>query len=333
MMHDCHKIEERFVDLIFNEVTTEQRAEILAEVESCSSCRVQVESYKATLAMFGDAAKLMMPEENYWNGYERRLRSRLAEEERPVAKQRWFSAIGEFFRQPAWALATIALILVALFIWSALRPSIVSNEASSIQSNSVNPASIVAESLVKQEPKPGIQQPGESKEQTKPIRAGSRNHDERQGIAGNIKPKANESRQPEAPASLTTEAQASLIASAIDAETIKHFEKTQMLLRSFRNLPADHNAASVEIADERERSRALLFQNILLRREANVKGVAPVEEVLNNVEPVLIDIANLPDKAPPAEIRAIRERIQRREIVATLQIYLTKPAIVGTITE
>src|SRR5262249_52979551 len=148
-----------------------------------------------------------------------------------------------------------------------------------------------------------------------------------------INPKVNEKPQPEAPASLTTEAQASLIASAIDAETIRHFEKTQMLLRSFRNLPMGKDAASVEIADEKERSRALLFQNILLRREASVKGIAPVEEVLNNVEPVLIDIANLPDKAPPADIRAIRERIQRREIIATLQVYLSKPAVVGTITE
>ena len=332
-MHDCHKMEERLLDLVFDEVTAEQQAEMLAQVENCSSCRAQVESYKATLATFDKAAKLMMPDESYWGSYESRLRSRLAEEDRPAARQRWFSAIGEFFRQPAWALATIALIFIALFIWSALRPSIVSNEATSLQSNKVNLPSKVAESLVKQQAVAEIHPPPKSKEPVKQIHGGSRNHDERQMIANHIKPKANEVQQSEAPASLTTEAQASLIASAIDAETIRHFEKTQMLLRSFRNLPTGKDAASIEIADERERSRSLLFQNILLRREANVKGVTPIEEVLSNVEPVLIDIANLPDKAPLSEIRAIRERIQRREIVATLQVYLTKPAIVGTITE
>lgn len=332
-MHDCRKIEERLLDLVFDEVTAGQHAEILAQVENCSSCRTQVESYKVTLATFDNAAKLMVPDESYWSGYESRLRLRLAEEERPAARQRWFSVIGEFFRQPAWALATIALIFIALFIWSVLRPSILSNQASSLESNPVNLAGKLAESLIKQQAVAEIHSPPKSQEAARQIRGSSRSHDERQMTVENIRPKANEIQQPEAPANLTTETQASLIASAIDAETIRHFEKTQMLLRSFRNLPADHNAASVEIADERERSRALLFQNILLRREANIKGVAPIEEVLSNVEPVLIDIANLPDKAPPAEIRAIRERIKRREIVATLQVYLTKPAIVGTITE
>jgi hypothetical protein len=331
MMHDCRKIEERLLDLVFDEVSAEQQAEIFAQVENCSSCRAQVESYKATLTTFDEAAKLMMPEESYWVGYESRLRSRLAEGERPATKQGWFSAIGDFFRQPAWAVATIALILVALFLWNATRSSIVSKEATSVESNAGNPPNIMTATT-------GDKEPGEKaliipKPSNHSRRGSYHLQQERPMVAEKPKPKASGSQQPEAPASLTTEAQASLIASAIDAETIRHFEKTQMLLRSFRNLPAGHNAASIEIADERERSRSLLFQNILLRREANVKGVAPIEEVLNNVEPVLIDIANLPDKAPPAEIRAIRERIQRREIVATLQVYLTKPAIVGTITE
>ena len=206
-----------------------------------------------------------------------------------------------------------------------------SKEAASVESNAGNPTNIVIATTGDKES--GVKAPPIPKSNNHPMRSSSRDHEERQLIANRMKPKMNEQLQPEASTNLTTEAQASLIASAIDAETLRHFEKTQMLLRSFRNLPAGKDAASIEITDERERSRALLFQNILLRREANVKGVAPIEEVLSNVEPVLIDIANLPDKAPPAEIRAIRERIQRREIVATLQVYLTKPAIVGTITE
>ena len=43
--------------------------------------------------------------------------------------------------------------------------------------------------------------------------------------------------------------------------------------------------------------------------------------VLGSLEPFLIDIANLPDKAPPSEVRQIKDRVQRTEIVAELRSY------------
>ena len=332
-MHDCRKIEERLIDLVFDELSEDQRKEIHAEVESCSHCRAQVESYYATLTTFDEAASLMMPEENYWNGYEARLRSRLAAEIRPNVQQQWTSALNGFFRQPAWALATVAMILAALFMWAALRLSVTGNEAYSSQNNVVNLADKVLANAGKAVLGTGIQPPVIPKGQNKQVRGGSSHPLERQMIVKREKFRQPENLQSESPASITTEVQASFVASAIDAETMRHFEKTQMLLRSFRNLRPDSDKVSVEIADEKQRSRALLFQNILLRREASAKGFLPVEEVLSNVEPVLIDIANLPDKAPPEEIRAIRERIQKRDIVTTLQVYLSKPAVIGAITD
>ena len=95
-----------------------------------------------------------------------------------------------------------------------------------------------------------------------------------------------------------------------------------MLLRSFRNArPADAGRrASSDIAYDKRQSKKLLYQNIVLRREAASRGNLPVESLLDSLEPILIDIANLPDKPAPADVREINERMRRKNLVAMLQI-------------
>ena len=96
--------------------------------------------------------------------------------------------------------------------------------------------------------------------------------------------------------------------------TLEHIEKSQMLLRSFRNAPED-------IAVERQRFQKLLNRNVLLRCEAIVKGNLLEEEVLTSLEPILIDITNLPDGASPEDMRSITETMKKTEIVAMLRVY------------
>jgi hypothetical protein len=59
----------------------------------------------------------------------------------------------------------------------------------------------------------------------------------------------------------------------------------------------------------------------MLRREAESSGKFPAKSVLGSLEPFLIDIANLPDKAKPTDVRQITDRVQRTEIVAELRSY------------
>jgi len=112
-------------------------------------------------------------------------------------------------------------------------------------------------------------------------------------------------------------------------ETLKHLEQSQLLLRSFRNASSSTNEAAPDIAYERQQSRKLLYRNILLRRDAAAKGNLPIEDALNSLEPVLLDIANLPLKPSPDDVRSIKERIQKNEIVAELQIYAARTSSVG----
>ncbi|HXG63727.1 MAG TPA: hypothetical protein VNO70_01385 [Blastocatellia bacterium] len=130
-------------------------------------------------------------------------------------------------------------------------------------------------------------------------------------------------RKPVTPAPAVVEdSSAQLIATGfLDEETIKHLEKAQLLLIAFRNLPASPDEANADLAYEKEKSRRLLNQNARLLQEARVKHNLPAEELLGSLEPLLLDIANLSDQPSAEEINAIKDRMQKKEMVATLQVY------------
>jgi len=101
--------------------------------------------------------------------------------------------------------------------------------------------------------------------------------------------------------------------------TAKHFEQSEVLLRSFRNVRST-DTARPEIAYERQRAQKLVYQNILLRREADASGDVQVTSLLDSLEPILLDIANLPDRPHEDDVRLIKERMQRKNLVALLQV-------------
>lgn len=106
-----------------------------------------------------------------------------------------------------------------------------------------------------------------------------------------------------------------------DAETARYVEKAQMLLRWFKNSSLPEDETFLDISYEKQRSRELLNENVLRRRDAETQGNLPTEELLSSLEPFLLDIANLPDKPSPDEVRSIKERIQKKEIIAALALH------------
>jgi hypothetical protein len=103
-------------------------------------------------------------------------------------------------------------------------------------------------------------------------------------------------------------------------EIARHVERAELLLRSFRNvrLPATNRA--LDVSYEKEDARKLLYRNIALRRDADGRGDQPATEILNTLEPILLDIANLPGRARARDVRSIEQRMEKKEIVATLQV-------------
>jgi hypothetical protein len=104
-------------------------------------------------------------------------------------------------------------------------------------------------------------------------------------------------------------------------DTADHIAQAQNLLRTIRSIhPAGEND-EVDVTYEKAMSRRLLDENVVLRRDAETSGKYPVKALLGDLEPFLIDIANLPDKTKPSDLRAIKDRAQKTEIVAALQSY------------
>jgi hypothetical protein len=105
-----------------------------------------------------------------------------------------------------------------------------------------------------------------------------------------------------------------------EKEVARHVEQAQMLLRSIKNARADR-AGSVDVAYEKDLSRKLLAENATLQLNADVRGDKQTRQVLDTIEPFLLDIANMRENPSRDEVRSIRERVRSNQIVAALQVY------------
>src|SRR5207253_2837628 len=109
-----------------------------------------------------------------------------------------------------------------------------------------------------------------------------------------------------------------------ERDTAEHVRQAENLLRSIRNLQSsdDDNADSeIDVSYEKAMSRRLLSENAVLLQDAEVAGKFPTKELLKDLEPFLIDIANLPDQTTANQLRVIKDRVQKTEIVAALMSY------------
>ncbi len=102
--------------------------------------------------------------------------------------------------------------------------------------------------------------------------------------------------------------------------TAVHFEKSELLLRSFRNVRLNEPGEKAEVSYEKKKAEQLVYQNMMLRREADATGDVQTATLLEDLEPILIDIANLPKEPANDDIRVIKERVERKNIVALLQV-------------
>jgi hypothetical protein len=106
-----------------------------------------------------------------------------------------------------------------------------------------------------------------------------------------------------------------------EKDMARHVEQTQMLLRSFQNARPADDTNSVNVAYERKLSRKLLAENSTLKLDAETRGDKDTRQVLDSIEPFLLDIANLREEPSREEVRSIKERVTKNDIIAALQVY------------
>lgn len=95
-----------------------------------------------------------------------------------------------------------------------------------------------------------------------------------------------------------------------------HLERSQVVLTELLHT----GAHAADLADERERARALLAQNRLLRETALQLGDTPHAVLLDDLERVLLSLANSPAEASSNELKDLQERVESGGLLWRMRI-------------
>jgi hypothetical protein len=124
-MHDCRKLENSLVDLVFNELEADEKQYLLAELESCAGCLSEYRSMTETLLVFDQSIEASTPDESYWPGHHAALRQRLETYALPAKTKRdsfWKRLLMAKLPVPVPLAAAIAVMLLTSSV-IALRQS------------------------------------------------------------------------------------------------------------------------------------------------------------------------------------------------------------------
>lgn len=95
-----------------------------------------------------------------------------------------------------------------------------------------------------------------------------------------------------------------------------HLDRSQIVLAELVNSAP----GAIDVDDERTRARGLLTENRLLRQTASRDGDALNAALLDELERVLMDIANTPQNAPPADLEALQRRIENDGLLFKVRV-------------
>jgi hypothetical protein len=96
-----------------------------------------------------------------------------------------------------------------------------------------------------------------------------------------------------------------------------HLERSQILLVEIMNSDA---AGAVDLSSEQRQARDLLDANHLYRVSAQQTGDPAIAGLLDDLGRVLTEIANAPQEITPADLQAIRARIQSQGLLFKIRV-------------
>lgn len=291
----CESCQAALEEYLDGELGDREAREIAAHLAACSSCAAESATFAAEQELFSRYDRDFAIPSSVWEQIAERTATPAM---RPVSENGFGARLVALFRVPSFAFSFVAAALLLVF---ALL--------------------IYATYLKTQKPKPFVAEtatPQESSQKEPPAPVPSGSAQPQKHIALNPihrKVHAVKARNIEQSDVLSSDFGVQDIE---DQETAKHIEQTQNLLQSIRNVKLNDNDVEIDVSYDKALSRRLLNENIVLRRDAEMKAKYPTKMLLSDLEPLLIDIANLPDQAKPEEVRVIKDRVQKTEIVAAL---------------
>ena len=95
-----------------------------------------------------------------------------------------------------------------------------------------------------------------------------------------------------------------------------HLERSQIILAELLHA----TPGSLDVARERGRARGLLDENRLLRQAASRAGDISQAALLEELERVLLDIANGPAERSPQDLEALQQRVENDSLLMKVRI-------------
>jgi ElaB/YqjD/DUF883 family membrane-anchored ribosome-binding protein len=97
----------------------------------------------------------------------------------------------------------------------------------------------------------------------------------------------------------------------------EHFDESERVLVELTNITPD---GDTDMRSTRERAEDLLASNRLYRTSATDRGEGDVATLLDELEPVLMQIAHASDDMSAEELRSIQKRVETRGLVFKLRV-------------
>ena len=299
---DCINLLEAYLD---GQATEREAEHVRSHLMSCAACEDKHEALTAENEIYARYDREISISPAIWNGVAARINAedRQSEREPKSGLAEWLSGLFAIpslrFGMPAVALVLIAVVVGVAYL--KMRPS--------------SPSHVAADLTAGALPKPNaIGGPP----------AFVKKEDGSNGptlLAVKYEPRTNRPTRPTDQSSDVLPDTDATSGDPEDRDTASHLEQAQNLLTSFRSIKYSDTDEEVDVSYEKAESRRLLSENVVLRRDAEQAGKFPAKSMLGSLEPFLIDIANLPDKAKPNDVRQITDRVQKTEIVAELRGY------------
>jgi hypothetical protein len=98
----------------------------------------------------------------------------------------------------------------------------------------------------------------------------------------------------------------------------EHFDESERVLVELTNMPS--KSGTTDISSERARAEELLASNRIYRTSAEGRGAGDVATLLDELEPVLLQLAHAPSRVSAEELRAIQKRVEAKGLVFKLRV-------------
>jgi hypothetical protein len=100
----------------------------------------------------------------------------------------------------------------------------------------------------------------------------------------------------------------------------EHLGRTEMVLMELENAPEQKGQKPINISETQRRAEDLVEENRLYRQTALKEGDRAMVGTLDELERVLLDIANSPEEVTPAAFETIRKRIEAQGLLFKVRV-------------